>query len=190
MALILRLAAAAVTVAALALSAWAVWRWQAPLDRLALTNPFQFDGAHPPSWSDALTSVVPLVINSVGVAILLLAWACRLEDPTASKRPRITAGLTGPVAMTTWATIIVASCALLVVIVLASPALRWKTITGVSMMIEFVDVTGVLSLVEGWVVLVALLLISLAIAILLYADATPGGQANKVRSRPGGHRDE
>lgn len=195
----LRISAGVVIVAALALSGWSFWRWQTQLDGgtmmksplfgyivLALDVHQQGDL----SWADALPSVILLLINAAGFVLLLLARAARLERHALTSRPPVENAETGtpggarqarwprlldaattPEVMTTVAIAIVISCAFLMVMVI-SP-LGWRTLTGVSMMIEFVDVFDVLSHVASWVVLVALLLISLAVAILLFANAEP-----------------
>lgn len=195
----LRFAAGAVIVAALALSGWSFWQWQTQMDWGTMMNSVLFGYFFPPFdvhqqrdllWADALPSVVLLLINAAGVAVLLLARAAHFErraltnrppientetgipgGPRQARWPRLSAAATTPEVTRTLATAIVISCAFLMVMV-TSP-LGWRTLTGVSMMIEFVDVFGVLSLVNSWVVLVALLLISLSIAIFLYTNAEP-----------------
>ena len=188
----LRLAAVAVMVAALALSGWLLRQWPGVVAGVTPFDPHGAGSFLAKPWVSAAPLLVLLLANATGAALLLLAHAAFIERhqptrhlqteqpgqvvPDASLKTRfalLSNWLAAPQVMTTLATAIIASWVLSFLIAMMVPSVGLRTLNGGSKMIELVDVLGVLSLVRSWVVLVALLLISLSIAILLYANAEP-----------------
>lgn len=205
----LRPAAFAIVVAALALSVWLFWRWHTLLDAGdIMMHPFRFDVVYRPSWAEALPSVIPLLAHAAAVALLLLARA-NLRDPAlltppfqAGKPAQIRHRLVSASALRSMAAVlIVCDVVPLVLALVALPLGSWtifgipfRTIVGISMMIEPIDVFGLVRpgdpfpvVRHTWLVMGVLLLASILIVVALYATAR---SINRPRTdQPGPARD-